>query len=62
MSKTTIINWFILLVLSLMWGSSFILMKKSLLVFNYIEVGFLRLIIAFLILFPLRKYLFPKVL
>jgi len=53
MSKTTIINWFILLVLSLMWGSSFILMKKSLLVFNYIEVGFLRLIIAFLILFPL---------
>tara|TARA_B100000427_G_C15472852_1_gene579373 strand:+ start:555 stop:1355 length:801 start_codon:yes stop_codon:yes gene_type:complete len=28
-------------------------MKKSLLVFNYIEVGFLRLIIAFLILSPL---------
>ncbi len=53
MEKKTIINWFILFILSLMWGSSFILMKKSLLVFNYIEVGFLRLIIAFLILSPL---------
>jgi len=53
MKKKTIINWFILFILSLMWGSSFILMKKSLLVFNYIEVGFLRLIIAFLILSPL---------
>lgn len=53
MDKKTIINWFILFILSLMWGSSFILMKKSLLVFNYIEVGFLRLLIAFVILSPL---------
>ena len=53
MEKKTIINWFILFILSLMWGSSFILMKKSLLVFNYIEVGFLRLLIAFVILSPL---------
>jgi drug/metabolite transporter (DMT)-like permease len=53
MNKRTIVNWFILFILSLMWGSSFILMKKSLLVFNYIEVSFLRLIIAFFILAPL---------
>ena len=53
MNKRTIVNWFILFILSLMWGSSFILMKKSLLVFNYIEVGFLRLLIAFVILSPL---------
>lgn len=53
MHKKTTINWFLLLILSLMWGSSFILMKKSLIVFNYLEVGCLRLVIAFLILSPL---------
>ena len=46
------LNWLILLLLSLIWGSSFILMKKSLVVFEYIEVGFFRLQIAFLILLP----------
>jgi len=40
------------LILSIIWGSSFILMKKSLLKFNYLEVGFYRLIIAFIVLSP----------
>ena len=52
MNKNNTENWVILLILSIIWGSSFILMKKSLISFNYIEVGFLRLIIAFLALLP----------
>ena len=52
MNKQTIANWAILLILSIVWGSSFILMKKSLISFSYLEVGFFRLIIAFIILSP----------
>ncbi len=52
MNKNNTENWVILLILSIIWGSSFILMKKSLISFNYMEVGFLRLIIAFLALSP----------
>jgi len=52
MHKSNIENWVILLILSIIWGSSFILMKKSLVYFNYLEVAFFRLIIAFFILSP----------
>jgi len=52
MNKNNIENWVILLILSIIWGSSFILMKKSLIAFNYLEVAFLRLIIAFFVLSP----------
>ena len=52
MTKQHIQNWIILLLLSVIWGSSFILMKKSLLGFNYIEVACFRLIIAFLCFVP----------
>tara|TARA_B100001250_G_scaffold395632_1_gene400751 strand:- start:426 stop:1301 length:876 start_codon:yes stop_codon:yes gene_type:complete len=52
MSKSNIQNWVILLILSIIWGSSFILMKKSLISFNYLEVAFFRLIIAFFVLSP----------
>lgn len=68
MQRKTIINWIILLILSIIWGSSFILMKKGLEGFNYLEVSFFRLIIAFLILSPFLisslkhmkyQYIFP---
>ena len=52
MHKKTIINWIILLILSMIWGSSFILMKKGLEGFNYLEVSSFRLIIAFITLSP----------
>ena len=52
MSKKTIINWFILLILSIIWGSSFILMKKGLNGFTYLEIACFRLIIAFVVLIP----------
>ena len=46
-------KWVLLVVLSLIWGSSFILIKKSLEHFNPYEVGALRVLIAGLMLLPL---------
>lgn len=47
-----IISWSILISLVLVWGSSFILIKKSLLYFSATEVGILRVTITFLFLLP----------
>jgi drug/metabolite transporter (DMT)-like permease len=48
-----VINWSILLALALIWGSSFILMKRGMVVYSSGEVGALRIFIAFLVLSPL---------
>ncbi|RMZ60757.1 DMT family transporter [Chryseobacterium nematophagum] len=56
-------KWVLLIVLSIIWGSSFILIKKSLEHFNPFQVGSLRCLIAGIILLPLAiaKYKsFPK--
>ena len=45
-------KWVLLIGLTLIWGSSFILIKKSLEHFNPYEVGALRVLIAGLILLP----------
>ena len=45
-------KWILLVVLSVIWGSSFILIKKSLEHFNPYEVGALRVLIAGLLLLP----------
>ncbi len=50
-SKT--LSWVILIVLALVWGSSFILMKRGLDAFDSDEVAALRISIAFLFLTPL---------
>ncbi|MFY1048096.1 DMT family transporter [Chryseobacterium sp. GP-SGM7] len=53
----------LLIVLSIIWGSSFILIKKSLEHFSPYQVGALRVLVAGIILMPLAvsKYrLFPK--
>ncbi len=52
MMKDKLINWSILLLLSVIWGSSFILMKKGLRSFDYIQIASLRLFIAYLFLLP----------
>ena len=44
---------FMLIFLSIIWGSSFILIKKSLLAFSPIQVGTLRIIVAFIVLLPI---------
>jgi drug/metabolite transporter (DMT)-like permease len=48
--KSTQIRWIILIVLSLIWGSSFILIKKSLIGFSPFQVGAFRILITALIL------------
>ncbi|CAD7806815.1 putative inner membrane transporter YedA [Chryseobacterium aquaeductus] len=56
-------KWVLLIVLSIIWGSSFILIKKSLDHFTPYQVGALRVLIAGIILMPIAisKYkLFPK--
>lgn len=56
-------KWILLVVLSLIWGSSFILIKKSLDHFSPYEVGALRVLIAGIILMPIaisNYKLFPK--
>lgn len=56
-------KWILLVVLSLIWGSSFILIKKSLDHFTPFQIGALRVLIAGIILMPIAisKYkLFPK--
>ena len=45
-------KWVLLLVLTLIWGSSFILIKKSLIYFNPYQVGALRVLIASVLLMP----------
>ena len=45
-------NYLTLVFLSLIWGSSFILMKRGLEVFDFIEVATLRIVIAFFSLTP----------
>lgn len=42
-----------MILLSLIWGSSFILIKKGLVAYNPVQVGALRIFFAFLILLPL---------
>jgi drug/metabolite transporter (DMT)-like permease len=45
--------WFLLILLSLIWGSSFILMKRGLDAYSSNEVGAIRISIAFICLSPL---------
>ena len=45
--------WFLLIILALVWGSSFILIKKGLVSFDAIEVGTLRIFSAGVFLLPL---------
>lgn len=51
-NKHLLTSWLILLLLSLVWGSSFILIKKSLVYFTATEVGLLRVVLSFLFLLP----------
>lgn len=50
--KNQKLAWILLIVLALIWGSSFILIKKGLVAFSPGQVGSLRIIFAFLVLLP----------
>ena len=47
-----VLSWFILIVLSLVWGSSFILMKQGLKAYTSDEVAALRITIASIFMLP----------
>lgn len=51
-SNKKVFTWLLLILLAFIWGSSFILMKKGLIVFNDLEVAQLRMGIAWLSLLP----------
>ena len=70
MHSSNFTRYFYLFFLSLIWGSSFILMKKSLVVYSYDQVAALRLFITFFVLIPFvypalikikKKHIFPLV-
>ena len=50
--NTKIVHWIILLGLAVIWGSSFILMKRGLEAYSSSQVASLRIFIAFLFLIP----------
>lgn len=52
-NRQQFISWAILIPLVIIWGSSFILIKKSLLYFSASEVGILRVVLTFLFLLPI---------
>jgi len=56
----TLISWIILISLSLVWGSSFILMKMGMRSFSSTEVAALRISIAFVVLFPFMIWHYRK--
>lgn len=51
-SNKNIVAWFLLIVMALIWGSSFILIKKGVAVFEPGQVGSLRILTASLVLLP----------
>lgn len=52
MFRDKLINWSILLMLSLTWGTSFILMKKGLRSFDSLQIASLRIFISYIFLLP----------
>lgn len=50
--KPTFLAWFLLIILALIWGSSFILIKKGLIALSAGQVGSLRILSASIFLLP----------
>lgn len=54
-------QWFVLIILAVIWGSSFILMKKGLLTLTSIKVAAFRIFFAFLVLAPMGFHQLKKI-
>ncbi|MEM6764588.1 MAG: DMT family transporter [Bacteroidota bacterium] len=52
MNKDDLLAWSLLLILALVWGSSFILIKKGLVAFPPFQIGALRMVLSSLTLLP----------
>src|SRR5512140_411007 len=55
-----ILHWLIIVILSAIWGTSYILMKRGLESFSPMEVGALRIVISALFLLPVAIRNLPK--
>ena len=51
-SASAFLKWFLFIILSIIWGTSFILMKRGLDVFTPAQVAAIRMTVSFLCLFP----------
>lgn len=58
MKKERILIPILLLATSVIWGSSFILIKRGLLAFSPEQVGLLRIVFAWIVLFPIALFHF----
>lgn len=61
MKNKTLAAWLILILLSLIWGSSFILMKKGLEVYSSTQVASLRIFLSSFLFFPIFLKNFKKI-
>ncbi|MEM9338329.1 MAG: DMT family transporter [Bacteroidota bacterium] len=52
MQRPSLLAWILLIILALIWGSSFILIKKGLVGLSSQEVGSLRIVAAFIFMLP----------
>lgn len=59
--SSKVLSWSLLGLLSIVWGSSFILIKKALIAFSPLQVGAGRVVIAFIAFTPLFIYHFNKI-
>lgn len=55
------VQWFLLILLAFVWGSSFILMKKGLLSYSSDQVASLRILVSFVFLSPIIFRNFKKI-
>jgi len=60
-NKSISLAWGLLIILSLIWGSSFILIKKSLISFTPLQVGSGRIVFAFIAFLPLFIYQYKSI-
>jgi len=58
-SKAT--AYILIIILAIVWGSSFILMKKGLEVYSWDQVGAIRMFVSFIVLFPFIARHFKKI-
>ena len=59
--QSTFFPWIIYFALALIWGSSFILMKKALITYSSVELGASRIVITFIFLLPFAFKRFKNV-
>jgi len=61
MSRQKVVNWLIFMLLSVIWGSSFILMKKSAESLSGWQIGAIRIFSAGLVFFPFAVFHVKKI-